>query len=106
MKRKRIKDDVVNKVNIIHVCFVWKKWKIPHLLTRLWGPRLRQDRNIWLSVHDETMTFPHFAKIETRPWLLKNASWDWDVKTKTTTLCVTVYVLTLELNCTNALPVW
>jgi len=37
-----------------------------------------RDRDIWLSVRDETETetFPHFAETETRPRRLKNTSRD------------------------------
>jgi len=37
-----------------------------------------RDRDVWLSVRDETETeiFPHFAETETRPRRLKNTSRD------------------------------
>ena len=58
-----------------------------------------RDRDVWLSVRDETETetFPHFTKTETRPRRWENASRDRDVETETTSL-IQVQVKYSDLN--------
>jgi len=62
-------------------------WIYEKIVTCKRDPEAR-DRDVWLSVRDETKTetFPHFSETETRPRRWENASRDRDVKTETTSL--------------------